>query len=72
MCTQCKEGFQSQTNNASTNQCVKKDEIFPVGAIIGEIVQILAVFFITCRVLAKLSTGGVAPPFAWLAPLFQL
>ena len=24
------------------------------------------------RVLTKLSTGDVAPPFAWLAPLFQL
>ena len=24
------------------------------------------------RVLTRLSTGGVAPPFAWLAPLFQL
>lgn len=38
MCTQCKEGFQFQTDDAGTNQCVKKDEIFPVGAIIGEIV----------------------------------
>ena len=24
------------------------------------------------RVLTKLSSGGVAPPFAWLAPLLQL
>ena len=24
------------------------------------------------RVLTKLSSGGVVPPFAWLAPLFQL
>ena len=24
------------------------------------------------RVFARLSTGGVAPPFAWFAPLFQL
>ena len=51
MCTQCKEGFQFQTDDAGTNQCVKKDETFPVGAIIGEIVLILAVFFINCIVV---------------------
>ena len=27
---------------------------------------------LTSKVLTKLSTGGVAQPFAWLAPLFQL
>ena len=35
-------------------------------------VLVLSCDFYWFRVPTKLSSGGVAPPFAWLAPLFQL
>ena len=35
--------------------------------------SLLAIVYQVNRVLTKLSSGGgVAPPFAWLVPLFQL
>ena len=38
----------------------------------GENIVLICEICSHCRVLTRLSTGVVAPPFAWLAPPFQL